>query len=75
MTLSGDGLRDLTNDQVRDRIASLEDELEDIAMERSMTLRGTGVHIGGAEAERLRNAFDRDERRITGKLEALRARL
>ncbi len=73
--MSGDGVRDLTTDQIRDRIAFLEDELEDVAMERSLTLRGTGVHIGGAEAERLRNAFDRDERRIAEEIEALRARL
>ncbi|MBU2602327.1 MAG: hypothetical protein KKA32_09185 [Actinobacteria bacterium] len=75
MTSPTSDLGDLAKGQIEERIASLEDELEDIAMERSMTLRGTGVHIGGAEAERLRNEFERDERRVTAKLEVLRSRL
>jgi hypothetical protein len=68
-------LSSLSREDIEDRIASLEEELEDVAMERSMTLGGTGVHLGAAEAERLRKEFERDEARIGQKLSALKEAL
>lgn len=68
----GEEMENLSSDQVQARIAELEEELEDLGMERSMTLGGTGVHISAGEAERLRNEFERDETRITSRLAELR---
>lgn len=65
----------LSNEEIEAKIAALEEELEDVAMERRMTLGGTGVHLGAAEAERLRGEFERDEARITARIEDLRAAL
>lgn len=68
----GEEIENLSSDQVRAKIAELEEELEDLGMERSMTLGGTGVHISAGEAERLRNEFERDETRIMNRLAELR---
>lgn len=68
-------LADVSSQEIEERLAALEEELEDVAMERRMTLGGTGVHLGAAEAERLRGEFERDEARITAKIDALRATL
>ena len=65
----------LSRDDLERRIAAVEEELEDVAVERSLTLGGTGVHIGGKEAERMRNEFDRDEVRLQAKLDELRGLL
>jgi hypothetical protein len=70
---SADGtLEGLTDEEIRARLAHLEEELEDLEMERSMTLGGTGVHISAGEAERLRNEFERDEARVSAKIEELK---
>ncbi|MHB9150297.1 MAG: hypothetical protein ACYC33_09530 [Thermoleophilia bacterium] len=68
----GEEMESLSSDQVQAKIAELEEELEDLGMERSMTLGGTGVHISAGEAERLRNEFERDETRIINRLAELR---
>ncbi|MHB1344419.1 MAG: hypothetical protein ACYCX3_08700 [Thermoleophilia bacterium] len=73
MSSSGNGFADLSRDELEAKIAEFEEELEDIGMERSMTLGGTGVHIGAAEAERMRNEFERDEARVNARLAELRA--
>lgn len=75
MSSSGNGFADLSREELEAKIADFEEELEDIGMERSMTLGGTGVHIGAAEAERLRNEFERDEARVNARLAELRALL
>ncbi|MHB0980830.1 MAG: hypothetical protein ACYC5Q_12310 [Thermoleophilia bacterium] len=75
MSSSGNGFADLSRDELEAKIAEFEEELEDIGMERSMTLGGTGVHIGAAEAERMRNEFERDEARVNARLAELRALL
>jgi len=75
MSSSGNGFADLSRDELEAKIAEFEEELEDIGMERSMTLGGTGVHIGAAEAERMRNEFERDEARVNARLSELRALL
>jgi hypothetical protein len=65
-------LEGLTEEEIRARLAQLEEELEELGMERSMTLGGTGVHISAGEAERLRNEFERDEARVTARIEELK---
>jgi hypothetical protein len=65
----------LSRKELEQRIAALQEELDDLMAERSLTLRGTGVHIGGKEAQRMRNEFQDDETRLQAKLEELRARL
>lgn len=75
MSSSGNGFADLSKEELEAKIAEFEEELEDIGMERSMTLGGTGVHIGAAEAERMRNEFERDEARVNARLAELRALL
>jgi len=74
MAAVSEGIENLSSGQVQTRIAELEEELEDLAMERSMTLGGTGVHISAGEAERLRNEFERDEARIAARIAELRQR-
>ena len=43
--------------------------------ERSLTLRGTGVHIGGKRAQEMKEEFEQDEARLQAKLRELRTRL
>ncbi|MHB8869939.1 MAG: hypothetical protein ACYC6T_03430 [Thermoleophilia bacterium] len=73
MSSSGNGFAGLSKEELEEKIAEFEEELEDIGMERRMTLGGTGVHIGAAEAERMRNEFERDEARVNARLAELRA--
>ena len=75
MTLVDKGIEGLTDEEIRTRLAELEEELEDLGMERSMTLGGTGVHISAGEAERLRNEFERDEARVNARIEELKSLL
>lgn len=75
MAVSTEDLTMLSREEVEQRIAEVEEELEDVVVERSMTLGGTGVHIGAKEAERMRNEFDRDEARLQAKLVELRGLL
>lgn len=65
----------LSRQELAAKIAGAEEELEDLAHERSMTLGGTGVHLGAKEAERLRHEFERDEARVQSRLDALREAL
>lgn len=75
MAMPTEDLTALTREEIERRIAAVEEELEDVAMERSMTLGGTGVHIGAKEADRMRSEFDRDEARLQAKLDELRGLL
>lgn len=75
MSSPGDTPAGFTRDELEAKIAELEEELEDLGMERRLTLGGTGVHIGAAEAERMRNEFERDEARVNARLAELRSRL
>lgn len=65
----------MSRQEIEERIESLEEELQDLAAERSLTLGGTGVHIGAKEAERMRREFERDEERLQARLVELRAAL
>src|SRR5665648_40186 len=61
--------------EIQEELSSLEEELEELAHERQLTLGGTGVHIGAKEVERLRAEFERDERRVLNRIEELRSAL
>jgi hypothetical protein len=73
MNKSTEDLSGLSREQIEDLIAKAEEELEELGYERSMTLGGTGVHLGGKEAERLRAEFERDEKRVTVRIAELRS--
>lgn len=73
--MSAEEMQDQSRAELEDRISALEEELEDLAHERSLTLGGTGIHIGAKEAERLRAEFEKDEARLTSRLAELRALL
>lgn len=68
-------LTGLSREEVEGLIAKAEEELEELGYERSMTLGGTGVHLGAKEADRLRAEFERDEKRVNGRLAKLRSLL
>jgi hypothetical protein len=72
MSRSTEDLTGLSREEVEGLIAKAEEELEELGYERSMTLGGTGVHLGAKEAERLRAEFERDEKRVTGRIAQLR---
>ncbi|MCZ7663456.1 MAG: hypothetical protein M5U22_11270 [Thermoleophilia bacterium] len=72
MTAPAEDLTKLSREEIEARIAAVHEEMEDLGYERSMTLGGTGVHIGAVEAQRLRDEFEKDEARLTAKLQALR---
>lgn len=65
----------MSESEIQEELSSLEEELEELAHERQLTLGGTGVHLGGKEAERLRAEFERDERRVLNRIEELRSAL
>lgn len=75
MTTQQQPLGELSRDEIEAKIAMAEEELEDLAAERSLTLGGTGVHLGAKEAERLRHEFERDEARVESRLQELRTLL
>ncbi len=75
MTTQHQPLEELSREEIEAKIAEAEEELEDLAAERSLTLGGTGVHLGAKEAERLRNEFERDEARVEARLQELRGLL
>jgi hypothetical protein len=61
-------LSGLSRDELEAQLVSTREELEDVGYERSMTLGGTGVHLGAVEAERLRAEFERDESRLLARV-------
>ena len=73
--MSTEDLTALSRDDIQRRISAVEEELEDVAIERSLKLGGAGLHIGGKEAERMRNELDRDEARPRMRLAELRGLL
>jgi hypothetical protein len=62
-------------DQLREALSRADGELEDVLDEREFVLGQTGVHIGGNELARLRNAWAKDETRLRERIAAIRARL
>ena len=68
-------LTQLSRQELAQLAADVEEELEDVAAERALTLGGTGVHISAKEVERLRAEFERDERRLNERLAGIKAHL
>ena len=73
MSSSTEDLSELSREEIEGLIAKAEEELEELGYERSMTLGGTGVHLGAKEAERLHAEFERDEKRVNGRIAELRS--
>lgn len=44
-------------------LQNIEEELDEIDIERKLTLGGTGQHIGAAEVERIRHQLDKDRQK------------
>jgi hypothetical protein len=68
-------LTQLSREELTKLVAAVEEELEDVAAERALTLGGTGVHISAKEVERLRAEFERDERRLNERLAEINAHI
>lgn len=68
-------LTQLSREELTQLVADIEEELDDLAAERSLTLGGTGVHISAKEVERLRAEFERDERRLNERMAEVQAQL
>ena len=68
-------LGELNQGELESMLASLEEELEELGYERTMTLGGTGVHLSAVEASRLRNEFEKDEARIEARMVEVRRAL
>jgi hypothetical protein len=68
-------LGELTQEELESMLVSLEEELEELGYERSMTLGGTGVHLSAGEAARLRGEFEKDEARIGARMVEVRQAL
>jgi len=62
-------------EQMKEAMNQAELQLEDVQEERDFTLGQTGVHIGANELERLRRAWETDERRLQERMAAISARL
>ncbi len=66
-----DDLSGMTAEQLQAALNSAQEELSDMEDERRLTLGQTGVHIGAAELARIRGHFEREEKRLRGRLEAI----
>ena len=65
----------MDQEQLKEALSQAELQLEDVQEERDFTLGQTGVHIGANELERLRRAWETDERRLRERMAAISARL
>ncbi|HEX5640759.1 MAG TPA: hypothetical protein VFZ86_00300 [Thermoleophilia bacterium] len=68
-------LAGMDQEQLKEALSQAELQLEDVQEERDFTLGQTGVHIGANELERLRRAWETDERRLRDRMAAISARL
>lgn len=68
-------LAGMDQEQLKEALSQAELQLEDVQEERDFTLGQTGVHIGANELERLRRAWETDERRLRERMAAISARL
>ncbi len=56
-------------------LKQVEDELEEIDEMRSAVLGQTGVHIGAKELQRHNAQFDGSQKRLTARIQEIRAQL
>lgn len=52
-------------------LQNVEEELEEIDVERKLTLGGTGQHIGAAEVDRIRQQLDKERQKALDKHELI----
>jgi hypothetical protein len=65
----------LSRGELERRIAEVQAELDHLMAERALTLRGTGVHIGGKRAQEMKDEFEQDEAQLRATISELRASL
>ena len=70
-----DDLHSMTREQLQAALASAQEELSDMEDERRFTLGQTGVHIGAAELKRINGHFERESRRLSERMTAIRGAL
>jgi hypothetical protein len=61
--------------ELEQSIAEAQEELDHLMAERALTLRGTGVHIGGKRAQEMKDEFEQDEAKLRAEIRELHARL
>jgi hypothetical protein len=60
---SDENLKNKSASELKKMLEDIEEELEELEVERKLTLGGTGQHIGVGEVERIRNQLDRDRQK------------
>ncbi len=70
-----DDLNSMTREQLQAALTAAQEELSDTEDERRFTLGQTGVHIGAAELKRITGHFERENKRLTERIAAIRAML
>lgn len=70
-------IKAMSKDELQEELEILEENLEDIQIERRLILGQTGVHVNASKIESYRNSFDREISTIEEKInlvkEALKA--
>ncbi len=62
-------LRTLGREELMSELERLKGDLEDLEVEKRLTIGQTGVHISASKIQAYREAFDRDEARLRRKIE------
>jgi len=70
-----DDLSGMTREQLQAAWTATQEELSDMEDERRFTLGQTGVHIGAAELKRINGHFERESKRLSERIAALREAL
>ncbi len=66
-----DDLATLSDDQLRAELRQVEADLEDLEEVRFATLGQTGVHLGAGKLQSLQATWNREEKRLRERLEAI----
>ncbi len=53
-------IKDMTKDELQDELASLQEDLQDIEIEKQLIIGQTGVHINAVTIQAYRESFDRE---------------
>ncbi len=64
-----------TREELERELNTAEDELDEVEDMRMAILGQTGVHIGARELEKHYDRFDSDQKRLTGRIAEIKARL
>jgi len=65
----------MTRTELEKELQTAETDLEEVEEMRSAVLGQTGVHIGAVELQKHYARFDGDQKRLTERIEQIRARL